>query len=571
MIDARLYHSLIPINPGSDPDGETLKEAIVCNNQAYSFQLAYKITDFSADNIDFYVRFESELPISVYYVNCVPMIHTAFSGCKPEVPVGLCPDILIPKQTNPKLKKVANWNNTRTFESGERVLLNAFRDSWQSLWICVNENSRVIKAGSYKIKIKLYSLFDAELAAAELDVEVLDKKLPRQKLMYTNWFHHDCLVDYYGVELFSERYFDIMEDYVRKAVINGMNMILVPAFTPPLDTPLNGERMTVQLVKAEYRDGDYIFDFSLMKKYIDVCKRCGIRYFEHSHFFTQWGARSAPKIRVRVGDKEVTMFGWQTKATGKKYVTFLRKYITELKRFLAAENLNGKMLFHISDEPGKEHVESYGAAKSVIADLLEGEMCGDAVSDTGVYEAGYCDMPIAITGCIHKFIGNCNNLWAYYIGSNCQDSMSNRLLQVSRERNRMLGVQLYYYKIKGFLQWGYNNYYGELSQGFYEPYFNPCCGWSASGSSYMVYPDRTGKALQSVRQKVFGDGLNDIRLLSLLEGLKGRGAVEAIIEKHFGKPSFNDGPDTPQKYIDFIQDVYMGIRNYEKEEKQCET
>ena len=166
--------------------------------------------------------------------------------------------------------------------------------------------------------------------------------------------------------------------------------------------------MTVQLVKAEYRDGDYIFDFSLMKKYIDVCKRCGIRYFEHSHFFTQWGARSAPKIRVRVGDKEVTMFGWQTKATGKKYVTFLRKYITELKRFLAAENLNGKMLFHISDEPGKEHVESYGAAKSVIADLLEGEMCGDAVSDTGVYEAGYCDMPIANTRCIHKFIGNCN-------------------------------------------------------------------------------------------------------------------------------------------------------------------
>lgn len=105
MIDARLYHSLIPINPGSDPDGETLKEAIVCNNQAYSFQLAYKITDFSADNIDFYVRFESELPISVYYVNCVPMIHTAFSGCKPEVPVGLCPDILIPKQTIQSLKK----------------------------------------------------------------------------------------------------------------------------------------------------------------------------------------------------------------------------------------------------------------------------------------------------------------------------------------------------------------------------------------------------------------------------------------------------------------------------------
>lgn len=77
----------------------------------------------------------------------------------------------------------------------------------------------------------------------------------------------------------------------------------------------------------------------------------------------------------------------------------------------------------------------------------------------------------------------------------------------------------------------------------------------------MVYPDRTGKALQSVRQKVFGDGLNDIRLLSLLEKLKGRKAVESVIEKHFGKPSFNEGPDTPVKYIEFINDVYMNIKN----------
>ena len=74
-------------------------------------------------------------------------------------------------------------------------------------------------------------------------------------------------------------------------------------------------------------------------------------------------------------------------------------------------------------------------------------MCGDAMFDTGVYEAGYCDMPIAMTAFIHRFIGKCENLWAYYIGSNCQNSMSNRLLQVSRERNRMLGVQLYYYTV----------------------------------------------------------------------------------------------------------------------------
>lgn len=38
------------------------------------------------------------------------------------------------------------------------------------------------------------------------------------------------------------------------------------------------------------------FALSLLKKWIDISKECGIEYFEISHLFTQWGAKHAPKI-----------------------------------------------------------------------------------------------------------------------------------------------------------------------------------------------------------------------------------------------------------------------------------
>ena len=66
------------------------------------------------------------------------------------------------------------------------------------------------------------------------------------------------------LSVFSDRFFDILKNYVSTAARNGMNMLLTPAFTPPLDTPLNCERMTVQLVGVERETGRYRFDFSLI-------------------------------------------------------------------------------------------------------------------------------------------------------------------------------------------------------------------------------------------------------------------------------------------------------------------
>lgn len=554
MIDVKILNSLIPIFPDKEPQGKELSELTMCQNQAVQFQIAFKIADMSTAYSNFFIRIESDIPVSVYYINNVPVIHTSSVDGAP--PIGLYPDILLPKKTNPKLFNYAYPWGDFIAEENEDTLLRAYNDSWQGIWFCINERSKIIDSGNYEVKIRLYDTKNNLLNTVALTVDVLPLKLPRQKLLYTNWVHYDCLSDMYNEEVFTDRYFEILSDYVVKASRNGMNMILMPAFTPPLDTGINCERDTVQLVKVTKIKGEYEFDFSLMKRFIDVCKKSGITHFEHSHFFTQWGAKNAPKVIVYENGKYKKMFGWKTKATDKAYVSFLRQYIKSLKVFLAQEKLEKKIMFHISDEPSESMVETYSAARETITDLLEGYAVGDAVSHIEFYEKGYCKNPISCTDKIHDFIGKCDNLWTYYTGNSSLNGRSSRVIGVPRERNRMLGIQLYYYNIKGFLHWGYNNYYGEQSKYIFNPAMNPCGGFALPGTSYFVYPSPNGRCFQSVRQKIFAEGLCDIQLLTLLEKHKGRYACNRLIEKYFGIPHFDKTVDNPQIYMDFEEELY---------------
>lgn len=558
MLNLKILDSLTPIFAHSIPQGKELKNINLCQNQTVNFQLAFKLDTPNTPSKDFIAKIKSDIPVNLYYINNVPVIHT--STLKSSASAGLYPDILLPKSANPKLRNTPYPSEDYYAEINDDTLLRAYNDSWQGLWLAINEDQKNQKSGTYKITIELFDRRNKFLQSVCIDATVLAHKLPKQKFIYTNWVHYDCLSDLYNEPVFTDRYFEILKDYIKKATKNGMNMILLPAFTPPLDTGVNLERMTVQLVKIKKEKEKFKFDFSLLKKFIDVCKECGITHFEHAHFFTQWGAVSAPKIIVNENGKDKKMFGWKTKSTGKAYVSFLRQYITELKEFLKKENLNKKILFHISDEPEPHMLEGYAKARESIIDLLKGYMVGDAMSDVNLYKKGYCDLPITTTTYIHNFIGNCTNLWAYYTGLSSLEGGSSRVISVPREQNRIIGIQLYYYNIKGFLHWGYNNYYGQQSNFRFNPCLNPSGGFTLPGTSYMVYPAFDGTCYQSVRQKNFAEAICDIRLLTLLEKLKGKKECNKLIEKHFGIPRFDKSVDNAQTYTDFINDVFKMIK-----------
>lgn len=70
---------------------------------------------------------------------------------------------------------------------------------------------------------------------------------------------------------------------------------------------------------------------------------------------------------------------------------------------------------------------------------------------------------------------------------------------IVNEDPRILGVQLYKYDIKGFLQWAFNFYYTVLSKKLANPFQTAdAYGQIPAGSAYMVYPGEDGP-IESIR------------------------------------------------------------------------
>ena len=387
-----------------------------------------------------------------------------------------------------------------------------------------------LAAGDYEITVALVAEDGTEYPAS-FTLTVLDAVLPRGNLIYTQWIHADCLAGAYGVDIFSEKHWTYLENYIRCAVKNGVNAVLTPVFTPPLDTAQGGERPTVQLVDV-YRDTNgWRFSFERLHRYISLCRRCGAEYFEISHLFTQWGASHAPKIVGVVNGKKEKLFGWETDSLSDEYISFLRAFLTAFLAEMKASGLDRACLFHLSDEPGMAHLERYRAVKSRIADLLEGYPVIDAVSDFDFYRTGAVGTPIPASDHIEPFLAaGIEGLWTYYCCAQGRE-VSNRFIAMPSSRTRIIGAQLWKYRIAGFLHWGYNFWYTRFSRREIHPYVILDGGcFTPAGDCFSVYPGPDGVPYQSLHMKAFTEALSDLRAMTLAEALCGRNAVLEAVE-----------------------------------------
>ena len=549
-LETKLISSLGKVFPDAIA-GEELRTASVLEDEPFSFQIAFRNDPFTKTVTHLYVRVETDLEpgsVSEYLVSYVPVMRADVPGTDgffDRKTPGLYPDMLLRRRTNARVEDDGRWG-PRYIEQDQDNLLAAVSDSYQALWFTVNEEGRTMRPGGYRIRVLFYNAESGEqLAGESLALEIVPAKLSENAPFYTNWFHCDCLADIYGTEVFSDRFFGIMRSFVKTAAVHGMNTILLPAFTPPLDTTPGKERRTAQLVGVEVTRDGYSFDFSLMKRYIGLCLECGIGYFEHSHLFTQWGAEHAPKVMAADGTGTRRIFGWETDAGGKEYTAFLKSYLRALKAFLCGEGLEKRILFHVSDEPDLEHLASYRRAREAVAEEMEGFPCADAVSHYEFYEKGLTERPIVVVSSpdMEKFVRNCGDYWVYYTGAQVMDGCSNRIIPATSARNRAIGVQMYAGGANGFLHWGYNYYYGFLSHGLFDPAKDPCGYNKLAGTCFVVYPGTGGEAIPSLRMKVFQEGLNDCRALRRLETLAGREAALAFLEERLGRVDYHFCPD----------------------------
>lgn len=420
-----------------------------------------------------------------------------------------------------------------------------------ALWIDI-ELPEDFAAGDYDISVTMKPTED-EKHTVKGKVTVVDALLPKQKLIHTEWFYTDCIANYYHTKAFSEKHWKYIENFLKTATRNGINMILTPLFTPELDTYIGGERLTTQLVDIELVGEDkYKFGFEKLERWIDLCLKCGVEYFEMPHMFTQWGAKAAPKIIVKVDGRNKKYFGWHTDAVGEQYETFLSQFIPAVIDVFKNRGLDDKLFFHVSDEPKDEVLEHYKKCKAIIEKYVDGRPIIDALSHVEFYTSGVIKKPVPYTPKIQDFLdAGVEGLWAYYCGDGSQ-GVSGRSFAMPLRRTRILGTQLYKYNIEGFLHWGYNFYNSRNSYSVLDPYGYADGGhFTASGDCFLVYPGTDGTAYESLRLNAMREAVDDIRALSLYEEKFGKEKALELV----GELDFINYPTTDEYLINLRETI----------------
>lgn len=513
---------------------EQIKVITVLQGERVSYQVVLE----NEEKAQFRVEAVSPIArqVKLYLVRDVVMDQPAIEeGLEGEdylsLEPGMMPDVLVPLS-----------------EQGFQVSVSKQRTV---LWVRVDVGDD-LAAGAYPVTVRFTKEkqpweTDADVTAEEttMELNVLACRMPEQRLHYTRWFYADCIATHHNVEIYSEEHWVWIEKYIAAAADAGINMILVPIHTPPLDTAVGMTRPCVQLVEIEKTGETYRFDFEKFQRFIEICKRNGIQYFEMAHLFSQWGAKCAANIQVTENGEKTYHFGWHTPADSPEYTAFLRQYLGTLEQELVREGISENTYFHISDEPSHDQMESYRSASEMIRSMIGESKTMDALSDYDFYAQGLVECPVTGIAKITEFLQHhIENQWVYYC---CYPGKiyPNSFLAMPSRRVRILGFLLYKFEIKGFLHWGFNFYHSQLSRYSVNPYLTTSADHAfPSGDGFIVYPGKD-TVYPSIRGEILYEAIQDLRICEALEVKIGREAVTTLIDEKAGTPlTFETYPKT---------------------------
>jgi len=370
--------------------------------------------------------------------------------------------------------------------------------------------------GPYAIQVVVSSP-GADPVIHRVDVQLHNITIqPRRDFPITQWFYIDSLIDWYKTDLFDERFWTILAPYIRDVVEHGQDTLPVPVFTPSLD----GVKRPSQLLCVHRKgDGQYEFEWQDVRRFIRLAREMGIQNFEWVPFFTQWGCEHPIRIYEEQGRDEQLLWDPNIPTTSDVYRTFLAQYLPQLERFLAEEGITGCSFFHVSDEPhGEKHMECYRQGRNLLHELAPWMNIMDALSDIEFARQGLVDTPVPSIQVAMDFVKAGISSWVYYcVGPT--GSYLNRLLDTPLAKLAMHGFLFYRWPFHGFLHWGYNYWYQELTRNLIDPYtVQDSLHWEKGwvyGDSFMVYPGPEGP-VDSLRWEVIAESLQDYALMQSL-------------------------------------------------------
>lgn len=402
----------------------------------------------------------------------------------------------------------------------------ASADILNSLWIDVEIPADATLSGEYTLTVDIFRNKDkAKVATETFTVDVISTELPEEKTLYTQFIDLNSLSSYYAIPDYSEKHWQIIENYIALARKEGMNTLYTP----------------ISLVKLrKLGPQKYRADLSRFKRYIALGNRLGYKKIEISHLFSA-GNCTYPTghLCYYEGGERFKMGGMS--ATDPEVTAALRTILSSIIRYFKKYDDDSRLIFHVADEPAAAKIENFRAARATVADLIDPYEGVDALFGVSeeiaeYYREGLIKNPSPETPHVEYFhsIG-VEKLWTYYCCGPSEE-YSNRFIAMSSPVTRSLGMQLFKFNIHGFLHWGLCYYGGGDCGGYTIPYIDQSAqNWVSAGDSFSLYPAMNGTAYESIRSVTMQHVLQDVRAMQLCESLYSHDEVVSAIEKIFGK------------------------------------
>ena len=358
--------------------------------------------------------------------------------------------------------------------------------------ICPTEQA---DAGERTVEITF--AFGESVVSIPITLFVGNKSLPASTLKLTNWYSisnmaiaHDIEKNSPEHEAMAKQYFDLLNDCHNNVFW----------------TEING------YLKAEMRDGEYVFDFTEVKRWAEFIlantKEGAI--LEWVPFVGKASWRSIPfQINNLVKEKRQDCI---YNKDGRKYLTsFLRQF----NDFLTENGWRDISIVHMCDEPTEMNADDFRILAGIFRKYLPGIKLIDAIEIFFLEESLDIYVPKNSYYQLNKndfeaLRDDRNELW-FYTCNMPGGKFLNRFLDSPLLNTRLLHWGNYRYDLTGYLHWGFNRTKGGEFV-FEKTSHNASL---PAGDANIVYPGQ-GMPLRSMRFQQMKCGVEEYEILRAL-------------------------------------------------------
>ena len=241
---------------------------------------------------------------------------------------------------------------------------------FRAIWVTVKTPVDA-PVGRYRGGLEVVS--GGERLDLAIDLSVLPMTLPAKRKMYLDiWQTPWSVARYYKVEPFSDEHFARLEPIYRELADAGQRAITLTMtdFAWNIRRNIDTARSMIEYTKG--KDGEFRADFSLLDRYVEFCKKCGLgpdlhfyalARFQGNTSYWYWGERETYRhIDCKTGSPE--------------FIAYWTPLLKQLEAHAEEKGWRGHVYVAL-DECSREEVQACADLLASAAPSFKFQMAGD--------------------------------------------------------------------------------------------------------------------------------------------------------------------------------------------------